>query len=122
MGVLEPTQSSEWESPSFIIPKKDLRIRFVSNFRRLNAKIKRKPYPPLPHISDTLQQLEGFRYATSLDLSMGYYHIVLSSKASGMCSIITECGKFKYKRLPMVVSCDDDDCLQQPYCASTRVN
>ena len=70
LGVLEPTQSSEWGSPTFIIPKKDGRIRFVSDFRRLNAKIKRKPYP-LPRISDTLQQLEGFQYATSLDLNMG---------------------------------------------------
>ncbi len=107
LGVLEPTQSSEWGSPTFIIPKKDNRIRFVSDFRRLNAKIKRKPYP-LPRISDTLQQLEGFQYATSLDLNMGYYHIVLSPEAADMCTIITEFGKFKYKRLPMGVSCSPD--------------
>jgi len=79
----------------------------VSNFRRLNAKLKRKPYP-LPHISDTLQQLEGFQYATSLDLNMGYYHIALSPEAADMCTIITEFGKFRYKRLPMGVSCSPD--------------
>ena len=107
LGVLEPVQESEWGSPTFIVPKKDDKVRFVSDFRRLNAKLKRKPYP-LPRISDTLQQLEGFQYATSLDLNMGYYHIVLSDTASDMCTIITEFGKYKYKRLPMGVACSPD--------------
>ena len=107
LGVLERTNESEWGSPTFIIPKKDGTVKFISDFRRLNQKIKRKPYP-LPRISDTLQQLEGFRYATSLDINMGYYHIRLSERSSDMCTIITEFGKYKYKRLPMGVSCSPD--------------
>ena len=107
LGVLEKVQQSEWGSPTFIIPKKDMRVRFISDFRKLNQKIKRKPYP-LPRISDTLQQLEGFQYATSLDLNMGYYHIVLSEESADMCTIVTEYGKYKYKRLPMGVSCSPD--------------
>ena len=74
LGVVEKVQQSEWGSPTFIIPKKDGRVRFLTDFRRLNLMLKRKPYP-LPRISDTLQQLEGFTYATSLDMNMGYYHI-----------------------------------------------
>ena len=93
LGVLEPVQQSEWGSPTFIIPKKEQQVRFVSDFRRLNLKIKRKPYP-LPRISDTLQQLEGFQYATSLDMNMGYYHIRLTDDASYMCTIVTEFGKY----------------------------
>ena len=107
LGVLEKVQQSEWGTPTFIIPKKDNKVRFISDFRRLNQKIKRKPYP-LPRISDTLQQLEGFQYATSLDMNMGYYHIALSEEASDMCTIITEFGKYRYKRLPMGVSCSPD--------------
>ena len=107
LGVLEKVQQSEWGSPTFIIPKKDGRVRFISDFRRLNQMLKRKPYP-LPRISDTLQQLEGFNYATSLDLNMGYYHIQLSPTAADMCTIITEYGKFRYKRLPMGVACSPD--------------
>ena len=62
----------------------------------------------MPRISDTLQQLEGFRYATSLDMNMGYYHIVLSPETADMCTIITEYGKYRYKRLPMGVACSPD--------------
>ena len=107
LGVLEKVQQSEWGSPTFIIPKNDGRVRFISDFRRLNSMIKRKPYP-LPRISDTLQQLEDFNYATSLDLNMGYYHVQLSPTASDMCTIITEYGKYRYKHLPMEVACSPD--------------
>ena len=56
IGVLKKINSSEWATPSFIIPKKDGRVRFISDFGRLNKQIKRKPYP-LPHIKDMLNKL-----------------------------------------------------------------
>ena len=49
LGVLEKCNDSEWGSPAFIIPKNDKTVRFVTDFRRLNSQIKRKPYP-LPKI------------------------------------------------------------------------
>ena len=52
--------------------------------------------------------MEGFQYATSLDMNMGYYHITLSEEASNICTIVTEFGKYRYKRLPMGVSCSPD--------------
>ena len=33
LGVLEKVQQSEWGSPTFIVPKKDNKVRFVSDFR-----------------------------------------------------------------------------------------
>ena len=106
IGVLEQVHSSEWGSPTFIIPKKDGKM-FFSDFRKLNKMLKRKPYP-LPRIADLLQELSGFTHATALDLSMGYYSIRLSPESSDACTIVTEFGKFKYKRLPMGVSCSPD--------------
>ncbi len=48
-----------------------------------------------------LQELEGFTYATALDLNMGYYNIRLDPMASEMCTLIFPWGKYSYKRLPM---------------------
>ena len=78
LGVLRKVNNSEWAAPTFIIPKKDGSVRFISDFRELNKGIKRKPYP-IPKIQDLLLKIEGFKYATSLDLNMGYYHIELDT-------------------------------------------
>jgi hypothetical protein len=56
--------------------KKDQTIRVLSDLREVNKRIVRKPFP-LPKISTLLQEMEGFTFATALDLNMGYYHIRL---------------------------------------------
>jgi hypothetical protein len=43
---------------------------------------------PIPKISMVLQEIEGFSYATALDLNMGYYTIILDPDASKICTII----------------------------------
>jgi hypothetical protein len=97
---LEWQPSSRWASPTFIIPKIVSTVHTISDFRELNKRIVRKPYP-IPNISMILQELEGFTYATALDLNMGYYTIKLDPTASKMCTIIFLWGKYSYKRLPM---------------------
>jgi hypothetical protein len=87
IGVLEWQPSSQWVSLTFIIPKKDSTVHTISDFRELNKRIVRKPYPILK-VSTILQELEGFTYATALDLNMGYYTIRLDPTASKMCTII----------------------------------
>lgn len=100
LGVLKKVNRSEWAAPTFIIPKKDGTVRFITDFRELNKRIRRLPYP-IPKIQDLLLKLEGFRYATSLDLNMGYYHIELTPFAKRMCTIVLPFGKYEYQKLPM---------------------
>jgi hypothetical protein len=45
IGVLKRQSSSQWASPTFIIPKKDMTVRTITDFRELNKWIVRKPYP-----------------------------------------------------------------------------
>ncbi len=100
IGVFQKDHDSEWAAPTFIQPKKTGDIRILTDFRRLNDQIKRKPHP-LPKIGDILQKLSGFTYATALDLSMGYYHIPLDEESSKLCTTILPWGKYRYLRLPM---------------------
>ena len=55
-----------------------------------------------------LLKLQGFTYASSLDLNMGYYTIRLSPSVADMCTIVLPFGKFRYKRLPMGISGSPD--------------
>ena len=104
LGVLKEANESEWGAPYFEQPKvKTNRVIFLSDFRNLNRQLKRKPYP-MPKIREMLSNLEGFQYARSLDLNMGYYHIRLSYQASNLCTIILPWAKYRYKLLPMGVS------------------
>ncbi len=107
LGVLKWTKANDWAAPTFIIPKNDGRVRFISDFRKLNTWLRRAPYP-IPKIQDMLHKLEGFMYATSLDLNMGYYHIKLNPDAQRYCSIITQWGCLSYLRMPMGVSSSAD--------------
>ena len=110
-GVLKKVNHSQWGAPNFVIPKKDDTIRFITDFRELNKRIKRKPFP-IPKIQDLLLKLEGFQWATSLDLNMGYYHIELSPDSKKLCTIVMPWGKYEYQRLPMGL-CNSPDIFQE---------
>ena len=47
IDVLNCKSSSKWEAPTIVIPKKNGTICFISDFRELNKKIKRKTFPIL---------------------------------------------------------------------------
>ena len=110
-GVLRKINRSEWACPMFVITKPDGSLRSLADLRELNKRIKRKPFP-IPKITDMLQKLEGFSYATSLDLNMGYYHIELTPDSSRLCTIVLPWGKYEYRKLPMGL-CNSPDIFQE---------
>jgi hypothetical protein len=107
IDVFNRSSDSEWAAPTLIQSKKTDDVRILTDFRKINAQIKRKSFP-LPKISDLLRKLSGFRYATVIDLSMGYYHIPLDLEEQKLCTTIFPWGKYQYKRLPMGVKTSPD--------------
>ncbi len=107
IGVLAAQQESKWASPSFIIPKKDGRVRWFSNLRQLNKVIRCKQYP-LPIITDILRKHSGYKFFTKLDVSMQYYTFDLDKESQDLCTIITPFGKYRYLRLPIGLKCSPD--------------
>ena len=79
LNVIKKVNRYQWGAPTFLIPKKYSTVRFISDFREINKRILRQPYP-IPKIQYLLMILEGFRYGTTLYLNMGYYHIEISAK------------------------------------------
>jgi hypothetical protein len=62
-----------------------------------------------------IRTMEGFTFASALDLNMSYYHIKLDADAQKLCTIVLPwcMGKYKYKHLPMGIKiCLDSDVFQ----------
>jgi hypothetical protein len=72
-------------------PKKDGSIRLVMDFRKPNSILKRKEYP-LPTIDEMFQNIQGFIFASTIDLNMGYLSIPLTSETKKLLTIITQFG------------------------------
>ena len=65
IGVLKRINNFEWAAPTFIMPKKNGTVCFISDFTELNKRIKRKPFP-LPKIQDLLLKCLIFRFKYGL--------------------------------------------------------
>ena len=87
LGSIEVTSRFQMGFINLHHTKKGITVWIVSNFREINKQIVRKPFP-IPKIITVLQELEGFTYATALDLNISYYTIRLDPDASKMCTII----------------------------------
>ena len=86
--VLQRIETSEWAFPTFLIPKNDGRVWWISDFCRLNKLLTRPRYF-LPSIPAIMQKRAGFSSITKIDLSMGFYTFELDANARKLCVIST---------------------------------
>jgi hypothetical protein len=62
-----PNEKSPWGSPAMVVPKSNGDIRLVVDLREVKKRLRRSPHP-MPRIDETFQSIDGFDYATALDL------------------------------------------------------
>jgi hypothetical protein len=68
------SSKSPMASPVFFVKKKDGSLRFVQDYRKLNAMTIRNRYP-LPLVPDIMSRVAGAKYFTKLDVRWGYNNV-----------------------------------------------
>ena len=77
-NVIRPSLSP-YASPIVLVRKKDGKLRFCIDYRKLNSKTVKDAHS-LPTIEETLDSLVGACYFTSLDLKAGYWQVELAEE------------------------------------------
>ena len=94
---------SDWSSPIVLVTKKDAKIRFCVDYRKLNP-VTVKDSHPLPLIIDTLDALNDSKIFTKLDLKSGYWSVSLDERTKHKTAFVSYMGLFQFKRLPFNLS------------------
>lgn len=96
-GYIQPSKSP-MASPVFFVKKKDGKLRFVQDYRRLNE-FTVKNRTPLPLISDIINRLRGAKYFTKFDVRWGYNNMRIKEGDEWKAGFATNRGLFE----PMVM-------------------
>ena len=78
LGAIRPS-NSPWASSIVLVRKKDGRLRFCIDLRRLNNRTVKDAYS-LPRIESILDSLGGARIFTTLDLKAGYWQVEMAEE------------------------------------------
>jgi hypothetical protein len=81
-------------APVFFIKKKDGKLRFIQDYRVLNA-ITRKNRYPLPLINDLIHRLKDACYLTKLDVHWGYNNVRIREGDEWKAAFHTNRGLFE---------------------------
>ena len=98
MGVIEPSDSA-YSSPVVLVRKKDGSVRFCIDFRALN-KITEFDSEPIPDMEELFAQLAGANFFTKIDLSKGYFQLVVNPADRHKTAFPTPLGLMQWVRMP----------------------
>ena len=99
-GVIQESYSP-WNSPLFLIAKKDGTYRPVIDFRKVNELTVPDHYP-LPVLSDLLQSIgSGNQVFSTLDLKSGFFQIPLDKESREITAFSTHNAHLEFLRAPM---------------------
>ena len=91
---------SPWNSPLFLVPKKNRQFRSVIDFRRVNEVTEDKSFP-LPVLKDLLMSLgQGNKYFSSLDLVSGYWKVPMVPESMAITAFSTPQGHYHWLCMP----------------------
>ena len=97
-GIIEPSQS-EWSAPVLFVPKKDGKLRFCIDYRKLNEMTIKDSYP-LPRMDECIDSLGEATIFTTLDAYSGYWQMPVRESDRHKTAFVCHAGTYQYTRMP----------------------
>lgn len=106
-GIIEPSNSS-FNAPLLLIPKKNgpdgaKNFRLVLDYRLLNNACEIQDFP-IPLVKEAIENLNGAKYFTTLDLYGAFYQIPLDPESRDYTSFTDTQFKWRFARMPQGLS------------------
>ncbi|CAG2228135.1 Transposon Ty3-G Gag-Pol polyprotein,Transposon Ty3-I Gag-Pol polyprotein [Mytilus edulis] len=102
-GVIEPADGP-WSSGIVLVKKKDGTTRFCVDYRKVNDLTVKDAYP-LPRIDDSLEQLSGNKWFSTLDLCSGYWQVEMAEKDRPKTAFASRRGLFQFRQMSFGLAC-----------------
>ena len=97
-GIIQ-RYTSPYASPTVLVRKKDGSLRLCIDYRKLNALTVKDAFP-LPRIEESLKALGGSRFFSSLDMSHGYFQLLMHSDSIDKTAFRVPWGLFSFTSMP----------------------
>ncbi|XP_071677018.1 uncharacterized protein [Lolium perenne] len=93
-GLIRPS-ASPWGSPVIFVDRRDGTIRLCVDYRKLNDVTIKNKYP-LPKIDDLLNQMNGAKVFSKIDLRTGYHQLKVRESDIPKTAFTTRYGLYEY--------------------------
>ena len=100
-NIIRPS-TSQYVSPVLLVEKADGSLRFVTDFRRMNAENIVPEPATLPRIDCSLESIGSSQPTlfTTLDMLKGFWQVPIEESSKQYTAFITHDGVFEYNRMP----------------------
>ena len=90
VGLVRENSDCSWNSPVFVVAKKDNTKRMVVDLRKVNTLLK-PIITLLPKIDELMQQITAFKpsHLSSFDFFKGYYQVPLSKRSQPLTAFVS---------------------------------